>query len=513
TSCPSSSTDRVCDNVGSSLKLTFIFDLPVQHSTIEFHYYKKSNSRTFINITINADIYIKNVTHEDEGFYELELNFFREIQLKVANLRFMNQTDPNTMVGQEGNEIEIKCSSDTEQYIDALKIESNGSIVAMGDNQSVSYSFIPKRTDHLTSYTCVDITHSSIMIEVKLNINCSPIFAKENRAVKIGKVGQPIILTFLVYSYPNVEEIFLGPAQSIKRKVTKFNVLNTTLLYTEFDNKVGIQGYEISIESPKLNLEDFQAYCITVKNRLGSSDYHFEIIKKEDITTTHRKQTYVVILFVVSTILFGYMIIRHVYLCVEHKRTLAQGDHNVNQNFHSYADIESVSYNTVSSVHSPNTIVNHVSNPTLTRAQYTSHRRSTDDNTFEDNEVHAYLDIDLPLPDVGEIQVIASAYSDTNVLDIDVSRILPTLTEITDNVLNYYQGDANINKDTPSYQSTKASNDSDSDSSGYSMIGSVGDGYENPYESISQERPESHQYIEMIVERHCSVLSSESNSE
>lgn len=91
TSCPSSSTDRVCANVGSSLKLIFIFDLPVQHSTIEFHYYKKSNSRRVINITINADIYIKNVIHEDEGFYELELDFFREIQLKVASKYFYNR--------------------------------------------------------------------------------------------------------------------------------------------------------------------------------------------------------------------------------------------------------------------------------------------------------------------------------------------------------------------------------------------------------------------------------------
>lgn len=178
-----------------------------------------------------------------------------------------------------------------------------------------------------------------------------------------------------------------------------------------------------------------------------------------------------------------------------------------NQNFHSYAEIESISYNTGSSVHSPNTIVNHVSNPTLTRVQDTSQRRSTDDNMFEDIEMHTYLDIDLPLPDVGEIQEfgIASASSDTNVL-------LPTLTQITDNVLNYYQGDANINEDTSSYQSTEASNASDSDSSRYSMIGSVGDGYENPYESISQERPESHQYIGMIVERHC-VLSTEHNCE
>lgn len=68
--------------------------------------------------------------------------------------------------------MEISCLSDTEQYITALKLESQGSLKAVGDNRSVSYLFIPDITDHLTAYTCVDSTHSSIMTEVKVIIMC-----------------------------------------------------------------------------------------------------------------------------------------------------------------------------------------------------------------------------------------------------------------------------------------------------------------------------------------------------
>lgn len=68
--------------------------------------------------------------------------------------------------------MEINCSSDTVQYITALKLEVNGSIIAIGDNQSVSYSFIPNRKDHMTIYKCADSKHSSIHIEVKLLIRC-----------------------------------------------------------------------------------------------------------------------------------------------------------------------------------------------------------------------------------------------------------------------------------------------------------------------------------------------------
>lgn len=90
----------------------------------------------------------------------------------IPELRFINQTDNNTIVGQEGTFMEINCSTDTPQYTTALKIESNETIKAIGDNQSVSYTFKPDRTDHLTKYKCVDSSHASIIIEVELIIKC-----------------------------------------------------------------------------------------------------------------------------------------------------------------------------------------------------------------------------------------------------------------------------------------------------------------------------------------------------
>lgn len=67
-------------------------------------------------------------------------------------------TDINTIDGQEGMEITITCYSDT-----ALKLESNRTTVATGDNQSVSYTFVPDRTNHLTKYKCMDKRKPSII--------------------------------------------------------------------------------------------------------------------------------------------------------------------------------------------------------------------------------------------------------------------------------------------------------------------------------------------------------------
>ena len=89
-------------------------------------------------------------------------------------------------------------------------------------------------------------------------------------------------MSFFVYSCPDDEEIFLqklGRMRGKKRKLHNY-VLKSTLLYNELDNETGVPGYDILIESDDLDIEDFQAYIITVTNRLGASDYHFEIIKK-----------------------------------------------------------------------------------------------------------------------------------------------------------------------------------------------------------------------------------------
>ncbi|CAC5405303.1 HNT [Mytilus coruscus] len=345
----------------SSSILTFKREGVVVYTTINEGLRFISESLYFSNFIIHVDLYIFNVSSEDVGYYRCFTPPFIVVKLQVANLK--------TIVGQEGKEIELKCSTNTVQYITGLNIESNGLIIAMGDNQSVRYSFIPDKTDHLTTYKCVDITHPSIMNEVRLiiryapvvkgrytneTIECDcngvpamyslyrldqnskdgklvrsvnlnnetftfntesfpyqkngrytcfvsngipnsngnvlqtwsidvqyegpPVFAPENRNVKTGALGQSISLSFYIYSYPEVEQIFVEPFYSIQRKIIKHHsILTSALRYTEYNSTAGIQGYEILIETEVLYISDFQIYHITAKNSLGESKYRFEI--------------------------------------------------------------------------------------------------------------------------------------------------------------------------------------------------------------------------------------------
>ncbi|VDI69598.1 Hypothetical predicted protein [Mytilus galloprovincialis] len=105
-----------------------------------------------------------------------------------------------------------------------------------------------------------------------------PVFAKENIYVNHGKVRQSSIkMSFLVYSCPDVVEIFLqklGRMRGKKRKLHKY-VLKSKLLYNEFDNNTGVPGYNICIEIQDLNMDILEPYCITVTNRLDASEYYF----------------------------------------------------------------------------------------------------------------------------------------------------------------------------------------------------------------------------------------------
>lgn len=106
-------------------------------------------------------------------------------------------------------------------------------------------------------------------------------FAIENRYVKFGKVKESLMtMSFLVYSCPNIEEIFLeklGRLRGQTRKIDEY-VLKSTLLYNEFE--IEIPGYDIFIEIENMNIDDLQPYCITVTNRLGASEYYFAVTKK-----------------------------------------------------------------------------------------------------------------------------------------------------------------------------------------------------------------------------------------
>lgn len=95
------------------------------------------------------------------------MNFFL-----IIELWFTNQTYLKSIVGQEGEPMNITCSSEPKRYTSALKLETNGTVKAIGKKHTVRYAFIPDRTDHLTHFQCLDSNHSSIMIEVELSIRC-----------------------------------------------------------------------------------------------------------------------------------------------------------------------------------------------------------------------------------------------------------------------------------------------------------------------------------------------------
>ncbi|CAG2214084.1 unnamed protein product [Mytilus edulis] len=78
-----------------------------------------------------------------------------------------------------------------------------------------------------------------------------------------------------------------------------------------------------------------------------------------------------------------------------------------------------------------------------------------------------------------------------------------------DNIVNCNK--SNANTETLSDQTSQSCSDSDSDMSNNVMIGNRGDGYENPYQTVLQTRPESHRYVEIANERHTSISSTDSN--
>ncbi|VDI21739.1 Hypothetical predicted protein [Mytilus galloprovincialis] len=470
------------------------------------------------NIVLRPDILkvsIINVTASDIGSYWID-NWIGtyKIMLNISELWFINQTNLKTIVGQEGETIRIICSTDTGQYITALTLESNGSTKAIGDNQTVSYSFIPNRTDHLTKFQCVDSKHSSIMIEVELTIRCPPVFASENKYLKTGTVGLSITMSFYIYSNPDVEEIVIENTGQKPTKSKKFkhnNLFDFTLLYSEFNNIVGIEGYEIVVESEVLDIDDFQVYRITVKNRLGESSYHFAIIDCEIQPCSKNNWRYFVVLCSIAVVLFVYLAITHVLVFAKHVKTRFQRSHNVDDehNYHTYDEIGTISYHAVSNLRSSDTIANHGLNLTEQHGvgiSIAASLQSTDDNIAELND--DFREDDLEHHHVTEIQGqnVSLSLGTTNISNTGVSRLPSPIILSMGNVRGYQQTNANTDSETQSDQQSQASNDPTSESS-QNMVGNTDDEYENPYQTVLNDHRSIHQYVQITRERNNSISS------
>ncbi|XP_071139128.1 uncharacterized protein [Mytilus edulis] len=328
---------------------------------------------------------------------------------------------------------------------------------------------------------------------IHVNYEGPPVFAKENRYVNHGKVEQSSIrMSFLVYSCPDVEEIFLqklGRMRGKKRKLHKY-ILKSTLLYNELDNETGVPGYDILIESDELDIEDFQAYIITVTNRLGASDYHFEIIKKEDRDIDQREKKYVFTICIVVAVLFGSIVI-NIGFCLKRARPKVPIQSNMNEDrtYHTYDEIGTILHGSVSNVRPSETHDNQGQNQTQQHAATSSNAANVQTTDNDSNVLHAdFSNDDLQQRGVTGVQEQHMS------LSTDETIIIDDIEQSSD-------------------QKSQTSGDSDSESSLTVMVGNVGDGYENPYQSVLLDRPEGHQYTQITIERNTSISSAESNCE
>lgn len=217
----------------------------------------------------------------------------------------------------------------------------------------------------------------------------------------------------------------------------------------------------------------------------------------ENVPVGESKRRYFVIICSIATILCVHMIIIHVYLCVKHIKTRNQRHNIVGEdgNYHTYHEIGTISYRA-------DTNDNQGQNLATQQAPVVSTRVNLQSNGENTNELNADLlgdELQQRETTAVQRQDMSISSDDTNLSNVNLSRAPSIVIPSVDN------GDS-------SYQKSNSSNDSDSETSHNVMIGNVGDGYENPYQTVLQDCPETHQYMEIMRERHNSMSSAESNN-
>ncbi|VDI59601.1 Hypothetical predicted protein [Mytilus galloprovincialis] len=311
-------------------------------------------------------------------------------------------------------------------------------------------------------------------------------------------------MSFYIYSYPAVDEVNIekiGQKQNKFEKLKNYNILKSTLLYTEFDNAVGVEGYEILIESEVLEIDDFHAYLIIAKNHLGESKYRFEIIDQENLPLAKGKRIIFVIVCCIASILLVYLTITHVCVCVKHVKIRNQRQQNLQEDhiYHTYDEIGTLSFRAVSSLHSADIIDNLGQNPTGEHTHNVSvdvNLQSTTDYTTELNAGFLNDGLQREITDVhGQGRSISLL--DTNFSNTDVSPISFTGISRIKNVANCNQTSRNTDRSREQKNKTcKTCNNSRSWSSNDVMVGNVKNEYENNY-----QLQDGHQYLETIDDR------------
>ncbi|VDI64204.1 Hypothetical predicted protein [Mytilus galloprovincialis] len=106
-----------------------------------------------------------------------------------------------------------------------------------------------------------------------------PIFASENRNVKVVQLYKPITLSFLLYSEPIVDKLVIVcvAGNYTKNETTQdFRIYETDLIYTHFGQTGTIRGFEITLDF-KMISNEYNAYKIWAINVRGGGSFSFKV--------------------------------------------------------------------------------------------------------------------------------------------------------------------------------------------------------------------------------------------
>lgn len=93
-----------------------------------------------------------------------------------------------------------------------------------------------------------------------------------------GIIGEPLALTFLLYSNPIVEKIWIEEDATSAHFIHDFRLSKKDLMYTGSAGKGNIGGYEVSFEKQISTYNSNYVYTIWAENRFGVDSYKFRVI-------------------------------------------------------------------------------------------------------------------------------------------------------------------------------------------------------------------------------------------
>ncbi|CAG2190996.1 unnamed protein product [Mytilus edulis] len=165
------------------------------------------------------------------------------------------------------------------EYQSAVGVHIRGNQSLLSDQLLLQKSYIPYETNGI--YVCkvsngvadihgFAIHNKSTIFKYSGIDHDHQCFSNENTNAVFGELGQPCLIKFMIYSFPILKELRLQKKfsnHSTIHNVESYQIIESSLSYTEHDTEETIQGYEIIYETNLLTNEDFtvlQHMCCTL---------------------------------------------------------------------------------------------------------------------------------------------------------------------------------------------------------------------------------------------------------